>query len=213
MHDAAQLLRRDFTLAALFDLAVVLSWLAAVIVQARVKVYWLLGFFTLGAAVYTFLRPVAYYSPPAQQTLEFSTPAEFARAHGLKPVPQGTILRDIGPGDEDLGRWANEHPAVQFSPKTVNGWTFYAKFFTAHDILKVTGPQTIRFTINGVIIDTKVFSDAEEHEFRYAVSPSWLKAGAPNTGGMDIEPILVMNDGAHLGVILFSMGFLEDLGK
>jgi len=174
----------------------------------------LLSLFTLGGAAYSLLaRHTAYYAPPAQQTLHFSTPAEFARQHALKPDPQGTIMRDIGPGDEDSGRWTNEHPAVQFSPKDVKGWSFYASFITVPDVLKVTGPQTIRFTINGVPIDTKVFPDAGEHEFRYKVDPSWIRAGAPNTAGMDIEPALTMQDGARLGVILRSMGFVEDLEK
>lgn len=98
MHDPAQLLRRDLSVAALIDLGLALDWLAAVIVQARARVHWLLGLFNLRAATLTFIRHSADYAPPAQPTLVFSTPAEFAREHGLKPVPQGTILPDIGNG-------------------------------------------------------------------------------------------------------------------
>lgn len=213
MHDPAQLLRRDFTFAALVDLAVVFSWLTAVIVRVRPRVYLLLGIFTLGAAAFTLARPTAYYAPPAQQALDFTSPAEFAREHSLKPEPQGSILRDIGPGDEELGHWANDRPTVQFTPKDANRWTFYASFLTVGDILRFTGPQTIRFTINSVAIDTKIFSDPGSHEIRYPVDPSWLKPGVPNTGGMDVEPIRVMPDGARLSVIILSMGFLEDLEK
>lgn len=213
MHDPAQLLRRDFTFTGLLDLAVVFSWLAVVIARVRPRVYLLLSIFTLGAAAFTFVRHTAYYAPPAQQALDSTSPAEFAREHALKPEPQGTILRDIGPGDEDLGHWANDRPAVQFTPKDPHGWTFYASFLTVGDILRFTGPQTIRLTINGVAIDTKVFPVPGTQEFRYAVDPSWLKPDVPNTGGMDVQPIRVMPDGARLSVIILSMGFLEDLEK
>lgn len=213
MHEPAQLLRHHLTLAALLDLAVVCSWLAAVILQVRARVYVVLGLFTLVAGGFTIVRQTAYYAPPVQQTLDLTSPADFARQHGLKPAPQGTILRDIAPGDEDSGHWTNEHPTVQFTPGTSQGWSFYARFWTVGDVLKVTGPQIIQFTVNGVTLGTKMFSDAGEHEFRRTIEPAFIHAGVPNTAGMDIEPILIMRDGAHLGVVLISMGFVEELEK
>jgi hypothetical protein len=55
-----------------------------------------------------------------------------------------------------------------------------------------------------------VIQDAKEYEFRYRVSPSLIKAGSTNLATMDIEPVYTAVDRERLGVLLHSMGFVED---
>jgi hypothetical protein len=71
VYDSVHLLRRHFVFTALLDLAVLLSWLAAIVFRVLSRVYLIFGLVTLVVIPYNFARHTTSYTPPRKKYKSF----------------------------------------------------------------------------------------------------------------------------------------------
>lgn len=117
-------------------------------------------------------------------------------------------LADILTGRDDSEyRWANQHPRVQCWLEDDGPWVLAVDIIAVGDVVKKTGPQTLTFVVNDVVVGTELLKEPTGYTLEYKVPPAALAARQPVKAGFDIDKVLVASDGTKLGLLVKSIGF------
>jgi hypothetical protein len=166
----------------------------------------------LAAALYARLHAVHVYSLPAQRKLE-TQPVDLMLNIHENPIDDAwiSIVSDILPAEKNgQWTWTNGRPHLRYRIEETDRWLFSMHFAAAGQVLKVVGPQTIEIAINGTTVKTVTAAEAHEYDVRFPIDPALLKRGAMNDVEVRISPAYVAEDGVSLGVLLHSIGFVEN---
>ncbi|MBN9658204.1 MAG: hypothetical protein J0H49_08490 [Acidobacteria bacterium] len=110
-------------------------------------------------------------------------------------------------GDDSEYRWTNQHPRVQCWLEDDGPWLLSVDVIVVGDVMKKTGPQTLTFLVNDVVVGTEVLKEPTGYTLEYKVPPAALAAKQPVKAGFDIDKVLVASDGTKLGLLVKSIGF------
>jgi hypothetical protein len=106
-------------------------------------------------------------------------------------------------------RWTHAEPEFRFF-LGVTGTLKLVSTFTVHSVtFKDTGPLRIAFFVNGREIAREVYDEPGSKRFEKVVPPELLKPKDENRVRFTILNPWKAADGAILGVVLHSAGFVE----
>jgi hypothetical protein len=124
------------------------------------------------------------------------------------PNAQKHLLRDINRTLEDsLYRWTHRRPEMQFWLDGTRRIKFAMDFAFAEATMKVTGPVTLTFFINGRLFDRARYDQPGSHHYEKDVPPELLKPRAPNVVAIEADKVWVSPDKTSLGFVLTEAGF------
>jgi hypothetical protein len=108
--------------------------------------------------------------------------------------------------------WAYDRSAFDLTVDPDPGpWSLDAKITAAAVVLSKTGPQTVRFRVNGVAVGSVRAAQEGTQTYRFAVHPETLRRASDAYVEMSVEPCLVPPSGPPLGVLLHRIGFSREL--
>lgn len=110
---------------------------------------------------------------------------------------------------EGSWRWAHEHPELRFYLPQIGQVKFTATFSFPEQNLKLTGPVTISFSINGHFLDRARYESPGEKQFTRRVPPEYLKQNGLNLVSIEPDKVAEPNPGEKLSFILIRAGFVE----
>jgi hypothetical protein len=120
------------------------------------------------------------------------------------------FLRDISDSLEGgRYRWTQQKPALRLSAPP-GPLRLMAHFGISEVTFKQTGPVTISVLINGHILETATYGEPGDKHIEKPVQAGWVKPGAENQVSLEIDKVWVSPvDGARLGIVLRSIGFIQ----
>lgn len=126
-----------------------------------------------------------------------------------KPGASQYVVKGVLVGDPKSNAfWTLDEPELKFLLSSVQHHVFREHFFIAQETLKVTGPLTVDFYVNGHLLDQGRFAKDGDVLYQHEVPVDWLKTGALTTVKMRVHnPYIAPRDGARLGFLLMSAGF------
>jgi len=153
------------------------------------------------------------YAPPIQRKpLDIIEPsgAKFFLRMG-EAITSNNIVGDISESIESGSwRWTKRKPTMRFQLKHTDKQKFKADLSIAGLTFKETGPVTITFVVNEHELAKVTYDKAGHQPFEKDVPAEWLHAVGDNIVSMEIDKMWTSpSDGAQLGYILASAGFLE----
>jgi len=169
------------------------------------------AFSAAAAGLYLRLHAVRSYSLPPQRAGQMAPLSLVLTVHE-NPMEEAwaPILGGILPAEKDSQwTWTNARPRLQFRLEESDRWLFCLRFAAVGQVIRAVGPQTVEIAINGTSIKTIPAAEAREYDLRFPVDPKLLKAGM-NDVELRIAPVYTATDGVPLGVLLHSVGFVED---
>src|SRR5262249_54130864 len=120
------------------------------------------------------------------------------------------ILGGILPAEKgSQWTWTNARPRLQFRLEESDRWLFCLRSAAVAQVIRGVGPQSVVIAINGAPVKTVPAAEAREYVVRFPVNPALLKPGM-NDVELRVAPVYIATDGVPLGVLLHSVGFLED---
>ncbi|HBY58657.1 MAG TPA: hypothetical protein DEH78_02470 [Solibacterales bacterium] len=152
------------------------------------------------------------YAPPMQRKPvtgpEPSSLREFVRVD--EPAAEVHFLRDISPHVEaGRFRWTQQKPTFQFQLKDISHRKLRLEFHLHSDVLKATGPLTIKYSVNGRPLESVTYTKDGAQIFEKLVPLNWLTVDSPTVVTANLSGTLKTPDGNSLGLILTAAGFLE----
>ncbi|MCC6536992.1 MAG: hypothetical protein IT162_05550 [Bryobacterales bacterium] len=126
------------------------------------------------------------------------------------PDAPAHFVRDINERLESgLWRWTAQHPRLRFVlPRNPGRLKLVMDFTIPGDVIKQTGPLTVKFFLNQRDLETVTFAQPGEQHKEWPVDPSWLSA-EDYVLGADLSKVFVGGDGAQLGLALVRAGFVN----
>jgi len=107
-------------------------------------------------------------------------------------------------------RWTEPRAELVFRLSEVQHLRFVMEFAVPEMTFAQRGPVTITITVNGRLLDKPGYQRGGEFRFEKAVPAEWLRTDMHNYVTLEIDkPWVAPQDGARLGFILKSAGFLE----
>jgi hypothetical protein len=126
------------------------------------------------------------------------------------PAAEDHFLNDIGPLEAGAWRWTRQNPTLRYVVPVTKGLKFVADFSISSDTMKVTGPLTIAYFVNGHALDTVKYEQPGEQHFEKPVPAEWLSEGQDVVVKLALDKVYTApGDGAKLGVTLVRAGFAE----
>ncbi|MBL8175541.1 MAG: hypothetical protein JNK48_12780 [Bryobacterales bacterium] len=155
----------------------------------------------------------AWYPLPMQRVFDPSSEPKVVGAivsmdspHVDNYIVSGIITREPG----SSWRWANEKAQLRFAIGEAQRMKFIADFVIADDTFKVTGPVTMKFTIDGRPIGAERYDKPGEKHYEVEVAPAVLRSGEPMTVSAEVDKYFESKtDGVKLGFLLIRMGFTQ----
>jgi hypothetical protein len=203
-------------LAAVVDLLVLIAWLLAIVFRQHIgaprKLYSLVTLCGIAAMLYTPRHRPPSYPPPTQKGAD-TRPVSLVLPIHESPMDEqwAVIAGGILPADKaSQWAWTTGRPHLRFLIDESERWVFYLRFAAAGAVLRAVGPQTIQIAINGTSVKTVAAAEPREYELRVPVDPALLKPGSMNDVELRVAPVYIAGDGVTLGILLHSVGFLED---
>jgi hypothetical protein len=166
----------------------------------------------IAAALYHRQHAVHAYSPPVPRDTRLRPISLILSIHE-NPMDEAwaPILGGILPADKGAQwSWTNAQPRVRFRLEETDRWLFCLHFAAAGQVLQAVGPQTVRIALNGTPLGAVNANEAREYDVRLPVDARSLKLGGMNDVELSISPVFVADDGVALGVLLHSVGFVEN---
>ncbi len=153
-------------------------------------------------------QPGVYAAPPQRSTDLGPDPGgDMAFVKMDDPVASEFLVKDISPGS-DFRRWAFIHPELRFRVKDASNLIFTAELTVPEVTYKVTGPVTIRYTVNGRELGVLRVDHPGDFRIEKAVPAGLVEAGKYISVTFDTHPRWVSpEDHAELSFLLRSAGF------
>jgi hypothetical protein len=152
------------------------------------------------------------YAPPIQR-LPMSGRMESPIKHFVHvndPKAELYFVRDIRPLEDDSYRWTGKNPTFRFVLDSTKDLKFLMDFMLHGDTMKVTGPLTFTYTVNGNLLDRVTYREPGPQLFEKPVDESWLIAGGETIVTVELDKVYVAEaDGVQLGFTLTRVGFIE----
>lgn len=153
------------------------------------------------------------YAPPVQrQPFENFRPYRVARIVEMSdPYASPHIVQDISDAIEaGTWRWTAQRPTVRVTLKQVENLKYVIDFTVPEATLKVTGPVTVSFTVNGRVLDRMRYATPGAQHFEKAVPADWVEANHDALVGAEIDKVWVApQDKRTLGFILMRIGLTQ----
>jgi hypothetical protein len=105
-------------------------------------------------------------------------------------------------------RWTDQVAKVHLRLPKNTGVHLTARFWTAEEALKSTGPIEVTFRINGHEVARLRYTTPGEQHFDAPVPAEWLIVGPPNEVELAVDRTYIVN-GVKLGVALAELGFAD----
>jgi hypothetical protein len=154
-----------------------------------------------------------YYAPPEQRR-PMAGPDTSRLKHFIAMNDPGAgdhILRDVNEAVEgNAWRWTGQRPMLRFVVPKVDGLRLVMEFAFNSETMAATGPVTVRYLVNGHLLDTVTYAKEGGQRFEKAVPREWLAGGEDVVVAAELDKVWVSpDDGAKLGIILSRAGFLD----
>lgn len=154
-----------------------------------------------------------YYAPPVQRR-PMTAPEPSPVTHFVSmnaPNAEAHFVRGVSRHLE-AGAWRWLEPRAELMFRLTN--TRHLRFVMEFAIPEVTfaqrGPVTISVSVNDRLLDKKTYAKGGEFRLEKPVPAEWLRTDLHNYVTLEIDkPWVAPEDGARLGFILRSAGFLE----
>lgn len=153
------------------------------------------------------------YAPPVQRNPimgpEPSPVGHFVRM--TDPNAEAYFLRDVAKTTEaGSWRWVYQRPELVFRLSTTRHLRFAMDFAIPEMTFKQRGPVTISVFINNRLLEKLRYEKGGQFHFEKPVPGDWLRTDANTYVSMEIDkPWVAPEDGARLGFILSSAGFVQ----
>ncbi|MDX2152423.1 MAG: hypothetical protein SFV54_16915 [Bryobacteraceae bacterium] len=152
------------------------------------------------------------YAPPMQRKPvtgpEPSSLREFVRVD--EPGAEVHFLRDVSQHVEaGRFRWTQQKPTFQFQLKDRLHRKLRLEFHLHSDVLKATGPLSIKYLVNGRPLESVAYNKDGAHVYEKAVPLNWITTDSPTIVTAELSGTLKTPDGNSLGLILTAAGFVE----
>ncbi|MGC4055132.1 MAG: hypothetical protein QM757_40350 [Paludibaculum sp.] len=142
---------------------------------------------------------------------------ELSGSVALTRAPMAMVASDNSParpladiltgGDSSDYRWTNQRPRVQCWLEDDGPWVLAVDVIVVGEVMQKTGPQTLTFLVNDVVVGKELLKEPTGYTLAYPVPPSALSSRQPAKAGFDIDKVLVASDGTKLGLLVKSIGF------
>jgi len=107
-------------------------------------------------------------------------------------------------------RWLEPRAELMFRLESVAHLRFVMEFAIPEITFAQRGPAVISISVNGHLLERVRYGKGGEYRFEKAVPAAWLRTHLNNYVTLEIDkPWVAPQDGARLGFILKSAGFLE----
>lgn len=121
-------------------------------------------------------------------------------------IVSGVITREPG----SSWRWANEKAELRFALSETERMKFVADFVIADDTFKLTGPVTMKFTIDGKMLGSERYDKPGEKHYELEAPSGLLRTDGPMTVAAEVDKYYQSEtDGVKLGFLLIRMGFTQ----
>ena len=170
------------------------------------------GVCAIAAVFYLRLHAVPAYALPAERGTRMPPVSLILTIH-QNPMDEAWAPIDGGILPAEQGAqwaWTTARPRLRFRIEESDRWLFCLHFAAAGQVLRAVGPQTIKIAINGVAFGVVNATEAREYDVRLPIDSRTLRPGEMNDVELNIVPVYIAADGVPLGVLLHSVGFLEN---
>ncbi len=107
-------------------------------------------------------------------------------------------------------RWLEPRAELMFRLPSTRNLRYVMEFSVPEVTFPQRGPVTITISINDHLLDRVRYVKGGEYRYEKAAPPEWLRTDVHNYVTLEIDkPWVAPADGAQLGFILKSAGFLE----
>jgi hypothetical protein len=150
--------------------------------------------------------PESFPPPPQRQpALSSKIPLQMS-----DPETDAPIVQDIPKNEKGPWRWAGPKPTVRILLTSVADTRLFVEYSVADATFKDTGPVKFRFLVNGQLVDEIRHTKPGAFTLDKPVPAAMLKPNAGNEIAVEVDkPWVAPQDGAKLGFILTSIGFLQ----
>jgi hypothetical protein len=150
-----------------------------------------------------------WYAVPEQRAAVTAPKTELAMHIAMNhPNATAHIVRDVNRTLEDNSyRWTHRRPELQFWVEGPRRVKFTMDFALPEATMKMTGPVTLSFFINGQHFDTARYDQPGSHRYEKDAPPELLKPHAKNTVAIEPDKVWVSPDNVALGFVLTQAGF------
>jgi hypothetical protein len=151
------------------------------------------------------------YPPPTQRPALPGTETPLGAFVHMNSSQAGAhLVRDVSVHVESGNwRWTYKRPELKFYLPRTDRLNFSMDFSVPEATFAQTGPVTFTFLVNGVVLDRLRVHAPGPKSYRKAVPARMLKAGELNHVVIEPDKVFVAGDGAKLGFVLISAGFVE----
>ena len=102
-------------------------------------------------------------------------------------------------------RWTGKNPTIRLEAPPNLQRAYRIEFAIPEQDLRVTGPVTLTFVVNGHVLDRKQYTAAGAYVFEEQVPPEWIATGEA-TLGAEIDKVMPAPSGPPLGFLIVSIG-------
>ncbi len=107
-------------------------------------------------------------------------------------------------------RWLEPRAELMFRLPSTQHLRYVMEFSVPEATFSQRGPVTITISINGRLLDRIHYAKGGQYRYEKAVPAEWLRTDLHNFVNLEVDkPWVAAADGAKLGFILQSAGFLE----
>ncbi len=153
------------------------------------------------------------YAPPVQRKPSLSDEAPKTSKYLLRMIEPETdayIVQDIPRNEKGPWRWAGPKPTVRIYLTSTADLRAFVDYSVAEATFKDTGPVNFKFWVNGQLLGEARQDKPGAYTFEKPVPFQMLKPNYDNDLAVEVDkPWTAPGDGAKLGFILTSMGFVR----
>jgi len=153
------------------------------------------------------------YAPPVQRCpLRGPEPSPVTHFVAMNaPSAEAHFVRGVSPHLEaGTWRWVEPRAELMFRLESKQHLRFVMEFAIPEVTFAQRGPVVLSVAINGNLLERTRYDKGGEYRFEKPVPAEWLRTDFHNYVALEVDkPWLAPQDGARLGFILKSAGFLE----
>ena len=102
-------------------------------------------------------------------------------------------------------RWTGRNPTIRLKAPPNLARAYSIEFAIPERDLRITGPVTLTFLVNGHVLDRKRYTAAGAYVFEKQIPPEWMATGEA-TLAAEIDKVLPVPNGPPFGFLIVSIG-------